>query len=69
MNDFEIKVNGMVCSGCEARVKNAVSTIKGVEKVEASHETGIVKVTANEGVTLRVIEEIIEDIGFEVLKD
>lgn len=69
MNNFEIKVKGMVCSGCEARVKNAVSTINGVEKVEANHETGIVNVTASEGVTQRVVEEKIEDIGFEVVKD
>lgn len=69
MKELEIKVNGMVCEGCENRVKNALSTIEGVEKVEASHKTGIVKVLANEKVEKSVLEEKIDDIGFETVKE
>ena len=69
MKEITIKVNGMVCGGCENRVKNAVSTIEGVEKVEADHNKGIVTVNAKEEVSKSVMEEKIEDIGFEVIKE
>ncbi len=69
MKEIEIKVKGMVCGGCENRVKNALSTITGVEKVEANYETGKVIVLASEEVSKMVLEEKIDDIGFEVEKE
>ena len=69
MKETIIKVEGMVCGGCENRIKNALSQIDGVENVEASHETGIVKVSADEKVAKETMEETIEDIGFEVVKE
>lgn len=66
MKELTIKVNGMVCGGCENRVKNAISEISGVEKVEANHETGMVVVTLNSDVDETTIKDTIEDIGFEV---
>ena len=66
MKELELKVEGMMCNGCENRVKNSVGNIEGVEKVEASHETGLVKVFLNKDVDENVIKETIEDIGYEV---
>ncbi len=66
MKECTIKVEGMVCGGCENRVKNAVSTIDGVESVVADHNTGIVTVTSKEDLDVNQIKEKIEDIGFEV---
>lgn len=66
MKECTIKVEGMVCEGCENRVKNAVSTIDGVESVVADHNTGIVTVTSKEDLDVNQIKEKIEDIGFEV---
>ena len=68
MKETIIKVKGMVCGGCENRVKNALGEIEGVENVEASHETGIVKVNSDEKVEKETMENIITDIGFEVEK-
>ena len=64
MKEFKIKVNGMVCTGCENRVKNALSTIDGVESVEASFKTGIVTVTTNKELDKSLLEDKIDDIGF-----
>ncbi len=61
-----IKVEGMVCNGCENRVQNALKTIEGVENVVADHTKGIVTIESNEEVTENVMKEKIEDIGFEV---
>jgi Cu2+-exporting ATPase len=69
MKETIIKVEGMVCNGCENRVKNALKNISGVEEVIADHTTGIVKVTSNEEVLENTITEKIEDLGFDIVKE
>lgn len=69
MKEIIINVKGMVCGGCENRVKNALGEIEGVEKVEADYKTGIVKIFANENTERKAMEDTIEDIGFEVVKE
>ena len=69
MKETIIKVKGMVCNGCENRVQNALKTIDGIEEVIANHNDGTVKITSNEEVQQSVMEEKIEDIGFEVEKE
>ena len=67
MKEIILKVNGMMCGGCENRVKNAVGNIEGVESVTADHTTGKVCVTANEDVSKELIQETLEDVGYEVI--
>lgn len=69
MKETRMKVNGMVCEGCENRVKNALSSIHGVEKVEASYKNGEVTILAKEEILKSMMEEKIEDLGFEVVKE
>lgn len=69
MKEIKMKVNGMVCEGCENRVKNALSIIDGVEKIEANHKIGIVTVILNKEIEKSVIEEKIDDLGFEIVKE
>lgn len=69
IKETTIKVNGMVCEGCENRVQNALKTIEGVENVVANHNNGTVTITAEEVVSKNAMEEKIEDIGFEVVKN
>ena len=69
MRETIINVKGMVCGGCENRIKNALEEIKGVEKVEADYKTGIVKILENENIERKAMEDTIEDIGFEVVKE
>jgi len=64
MKEIIIKVDGIMCEGCENRIQNAVSEIFGVESVNASHEEGIVKIILNSDVDIDMIKEIIEDLGF-----
>lgn len=67
MKEITLKVTGMMCGGCENRVKSAVGNIDGVENVTADHTTGKVVITSNDNVTEEVIKEAIEDIGYEVV--
>lgn len=66
MKETKIKINGMMCEGCENRVKSAISLIEGVKKVEANHNTGIVTITSNEDLDISSIKEKIIDIGYEI---
>lgn len=61
-----IKVEGMVCNGCENRVQNVVKQIEGVEKVFANHKNGTVTIILNKEIKQEIIKERIEDIGFKV---
>jgi Cu2+-exporting ATPase len=69
MKETIINVKGMVCNGCENRVKNALNNINGIESVVADHNTGKVVVTSNGDVSEDVMKQTIEDIGFEVVKE
>lgn len=67
MRETIIRVRGMMCNGCENRVKNALSELDGIESVEASHTEGTVKVISNEGTNMDIIKERIVDLGFEII--
>ena len=69
MKETIIKVEGMVCEGCENRVQNALLNIKGVTNVVANHLTKTVTVTSNENVSEKTLKEKIEDLGYEVEED
>ena len=66
MKEIILNVEGMMCEGCENRIKNALGTIEGVIDVSAKHDTGIVKLIARDNVTEDIVREKIEDIGFTV---
>ena len=69
MKETTIKVKGMMCEGCENRIKNALVEVEGIKEVEANHNTGLVKITSTDEVKKEDMEETIEDIGFEVEKE
>ena len=69
MKETNLIVNGMMCGGCENRVKNAIKNIEGVENVTADHNTGKVIVISDNEVSEENIKEALEDIGYEVVKE
>ena len=69
MEEIVLKVNGMMCGGCENRVKNAVQNIDGVESVIADHNTGKFIVIKNKNISKNIIIETLEDIGYEIVKE
>ena len=69
MKELKLKVSGMVCGGCENRVKTALALIDGVESVDANHNTGIVTITSKEDIDVSKIKEKIIDIGFEIVEE
>ena len=69
MKETNLIVNGMMCGGCENRVKNAIKNIEGVENVTADHNTGKVIILSNNEVSEEIIKETLEDIGYEVVRE
>lgn len=66
MKEMILNVEGMMCTGCEKRIENAVSSIEGISKVVANHENGTVTISLNQDVEQKIIKEKIENIGFTV---
>lgn len=66
MKETILNVKGMMCEGCENRVKNAIKNLEGVEDVTADFKTGKVIITAKENINQEEIRELIKDIGYEV---
>ena len=69
MKETILIINGTMCGGCENRVKNAIKNIEGVENVTADHNTGKVTVISNNQISKEIIEETLEDIGYEIVKE
>ncbi len=56
-----VKIEGMMCTHCEASVKKALEGIDGVESAEVSHESGTAVLTLTHDVDDSVIQKTIED--------
>ncbi len=69
MKEIVLKVEGMVCSGCENRVQNALSNLEFVKKVVADHKTNTVKIMFDQEGLEKEIKETIEDLGFDVVEE
>jgi Cu2+-exporting ATPase len=61
-----IKVEGMMCPHCEARVKKACESIAGVVSATPSHEKGTVELEMNRDVRSEC-ESAIVDAGYEIV--
>lgn len=61
-----MKIEGMMCGHCEARVKKALEALEQVESAEVSHEAGTAVVTLKEEVADDVLKKAVEDQDYEV---
>ena len=62
-----LKVEGMMCSHCEARVAKALSAVAGVESAAADHNAGTAVVTLSADVADDVLKKAVEDQDYKVL--
>ena len=61
-----LKVEGMMCGHCEARVKKALEALPEVTEAVVSHETGTAIVTLNADVADDVLKKAVEDQDYPV---
>ncbi len=62
-----MRIEGMMCHHCEARVKKTLEKIEGVESAVVSHEAGTAIVTLSAPVEDAVLKAAIEDQDYPVL--
>ncbi len=61
-----MKIEGMMCGHCEARVKKTLEAIPGVEAAEVSHEKGTAVVKMASEVADDVLKKAVEDQDYQV---
>ena len=62
-----MRIEGMMCMHCEARVKKTLEKIEGVAEAVVSHEAGTAVVTLTAPVENDVLKQAIEDQDYKVL--
>ena len=67
-NEMEktMKITGMMCGHCEARVKKVLEAVEGVAEAKVSHEAGTAVVTLNAPVDDAVLKKAVEDQDYKV---
>lgn len=63
-----LKVDGMTCGHCKARVEKVVSAIDGVDSVEVDLASKNVTVKMSKDISEQTISDVIVDAGYEVIK-
>ena len=62
-----MKIEGMMCGHCEARVKKCLEALPGVEKAEVSHVSGTAVLTLSASVDDALLKKTVEDQGYQVI--
>ena len=61
-----IKIKGIKCPHCEAKIKQALEGLDGITEATVSKETGLAIATLEKDVDNEIITKVIEDAGFKV---
>ena len=62
-----LKIEGMMCGHCEARVKKTLEAVDGVSQAVVSHENGTAVVTQERDVDTEILKKAVEDQGYKVV--
>ncbi|MDO4623387.1 MAG: heavy metal translocating P-type ATPase [Eubacteriales bacterium] len=60
-----IKIEGMMCQHCEARVKKALEALEGIDSAVTSHTANNAVVTVNDKFDAAAVEKAVVDAGYE----
>ena len=61
-----VKVEGMMCGHCEARVKKALEALDAVSEAAVSHESGTAVVTLSSDISDEKLKETVEAEDYKV---
>ena len=62
-----MKIEGMMCAHCEARVKKTLEAVPGVASAEVSHEKGTAVVTLSGEVSNETLKSAVEAQDYKVV--
>lgn len=63
----EVKIEGMTCGHCEARVKKSLEALASVELAEVSHVAGNARVTHGDEVSMGDLAAAVTKAGYKPL--
>ena len=64
--EMTMKIEGMMCGHCEARVKKALEALPQVTEAQVSHETGTAVVKLNAEVSNEELTQAVEAQDYKV---
>lgn len=67
MNKIVIKIDGLHCGMCEARVNELIRKVANVKKVTSSHIKGETVILSENAIDEETIKTILEEQGYRVL--
>lgn len=67
MKTLNLKVDGMMCGGCSARLQRVMEALPQVESARADHVTKALELVLKEDLPLEVIRKAIEGAGFKLI--
>lgn len=59
-----VKIEGMMCPRCAARVQKALETLPGVTEVSVSHTSGTALITASADIPETLIKDTVQNAGY-----
>ena len=62
-----MKIEGMMCGHCEARVKKCLEALAEVSEAKVSHEAGTAVVTLSAEISDEVLAKAVEDQDYKVV--
>ncbi len=62
-----MRIEGMMCGHCEARVKKVLEALPEVDSAVVSHSAGIAVLSLNAEVSNEALKKLIEDQDYKVL--
>ena len=62
-----MKIDGMMCGHCEARIKKALESLEQVQQAQVSHESGTAVVTLTADLPDEALKKAVEDQDYKVL--
>lgn len=62
-----LSIEGMSCENCEKHVADGILEVEGVESVEVSLDEKKAVVQHDKSVTLEMLKEAVEDVGYDVV--
>ena len=65
--EITLKIKGMMCPHCEARVKECLEALPEVEKAQVSHKNGTATVILGKEISVDVLKNTVEVQGYKVL--
>ena len=62
-----LRIDGMMCSMCEAHINDAVRNSFKVKKVTSSHKKGITEIISETAVNFEELKTVIEKTGYKLI--